>query len=310
MLSSDFIKKIRRIQITTSRLVTDVFAGQYHSVFKGRGIEFEEVRPYFPGDEIRSIDWNVTARTGHPHVKKFMEERELTVMLLLDVSSSCGFGSVQQLKSQLSAEICSVLAFSAITNNDKVGFIAFSDRIEKFLPPRKGTRHVLRVVREALVQSGQTLSRRKTDLNCALSYLLKIVKRNAVVFIISDFYSLNPQESPAAADTLPDFDFKRTLSIVGKKHDVIAMALTDPRETQLPVVGIVSLEDAETGSSFFVDTSDALTRTRFQSRAQAWHNKRKRFFHSLGLDFIDLRTEEPYHKALIRFFKERERRMR
>ncbi|MFA5038983.1 MAG: DUF58 domain-containing protein [Candidatus Omnitrophota bacterium] len=311
MLSSDFIKKIRRIQITTAHLVTDVFAGQYHSVFKGRGIEFEEVRTYIPGDEIRSIDWNVTARTGHPHVKKFTEERELTVLILLDVSSSCGFGSSGQLKSQLAAEICSLLAFSAIKNNDKVGFLAFSDRVEKFLPPRKGTRHVLRVVREALVQSAQenSSSHKSTNLADALTYLLRVVKRSAVVFIISDFYSLKSQD-PLPQDTFPEFDFKRPLSVAGKKHDVIAMTLTDPRELQLPEVGIIRMEDAETGNSFFVDTTDASVREGFRRRALAWQNNRKRLFRSLGIDFIDIRADQPYWKALIRFFQERERRMR
>jgi uncharacterized protein (DUF58 family) len=239
MIPREILKKIRRIQITTSRMVADVFAGQYQSVFKGKGMEFYEVREYLPGDEIRSIDWNVTARMGNPYVKKFVEERELTVMLLLDMSLSCYFGSVRQLKSQLAAELCSVLAFSAIQNNDKIGLIAFTDRIEKFIPPRKGLTHVLRVIREALYFKPQG---RGTDIPKAIEYLNRVTTRKTVTFIISDFYSR---------------EFKKALSIANKRHDIIAITITDPREINLPNIGIIKLEDAETQNSYLIDTSDS-----------------------------------------------------
>jgi uncharacterized protein (DUF58 family) len=307
MISSDFLKKIRRIQIITSRKVSDCFAGQYHSVFKGRGIEFSEVREYMPGDEIRSIDWNVTARTGHPHVKTFVEERELTVMILLDVSSSCIFSTTKQLKSQLAAEICSVLAFSAIKNNDKVGFIAFDDSPQKFLAPQKGTRHVLRVIREALHYS--TLahrqdSRRATDLNAALEYLTRVTRRRAVVFILSDFYAFKrgPQED--------EFDFKKKLTVANKRHDCIAVTLTDPKELELPDTGLIQLDDAETGESLIVDTSDPLTRRSYQVSSLKRLKQRSDLFNSINVDHIDIRTDIPYEKPLVKFFKLRERRFR
>jgi len=308
MISPEFLKKIRRIQITTSRVVTDVFAGQYHSVFKGRGIEFEEVREYLPGDEIRSIDWNVTARTGHPYIKKFVEERELTVILLLDVSSSCFFGSVSQLKSQLAAELCSVLAYSAIKNNDKVGLIAFSDRIEKFLPPRKGPRHVLRVIREALYHTSyqeQGTLGKKTNIGMALEYLSKVIRRSAVVFIISDFYSFKK-----GGVGIQSFDFKKQLSIANKRHDVVAISLTDPRELELPDIGIIKLDDAEENNSFLVDASSPKVREEFKRNAQQKFNERLEFLRALQVDHIDIRTNVPYHQALVRFFKKRERRLR
>ncbi|MFC1576654.1 DUF58 domain-containing protein, partial [Candidatus Omnitrophota bacterium] len=232
MIPKDVVKRIHRIHITTSRMVTDVFAGQYKSVFKGRGIEFEEVREYQPGDEIRSIDWNVTARMGHPYVKKFVEERELTIMILLDKSLSCAFGTVSQLKSQLAAELCSLLAFSAIQNNDKVGLIVFTDKIEKFVPPRKGIRHVLRVVREALYLEP---TQKGTDITAAIRYLNRVTKRRTITFVVSDFYS------PA---------YKTALSIANKRHDMIAVTITDPRELDMPDVGIIKLQDAETGKDF------------------------------------------------------------
>ena len=239
MIPKEMLQKIRRIQITTSRMVTDVFAGQYQSVFKGKGMEFYEVREYLPGDEIRTIDWNVTARTGRPYVKKFVEERELTVMLLLDASRSCRFGSVKHLKNQLAAELCSVLAFSAIKNNDRVGLIIFTDKIEKFVPPRKGMRHVLRVIREALYYEPEG---KGTNISHALEYLDRVTRRKAITFIISDFF---------------DKDFKNLLSVSNKRHDVVAVTITDPREVDLPNIGIIKLKDAETGEDFLIDTSDS-----------------------------------------------------
>lgn len=314
MISSEFLKKIRRIQITTSRHVTDVFAGQYHSVFKGRGMEFSEVREYLPGDEIRSIDWNVTARTGHPHVKKFTEERELTVMLLLDVSSSCFFGSVGQLKSQLACEISSLLAFSAIKNNDKVGLIVFDDKIRKFLPPRKGPRHVLRVIRDALFFSSPEISKddsglrknsqkRRTDINQALEYLARVVKRRAVVFVISDFYCFNKNLEGDVA-----FNFKKKLGVANKRHDVIAVTVTDPKEIDLPDVGLLALEDAETGQTTLVDSSDAIFRQAYRSNSLKLLKQKSMLFGSIGVDHIDIRTDIGYMPALVKFFKKREHR--
>ena len=291
MIPKDVLRKIRRIQITTSRLVTDVFAGQYKSVFKGRGIEFYEVREYLPGDEIRSIDWNVTARTGRPYVKKFVEERELCVMLLLDVSQSCYFGSVKKLKNQIAAELCSLLAFSAVQNNDKVGLIIFTDKIEKFVPPRKGLRHVLRVIREALYYKPQG---KGTDISRALEYLNRISKRHTISFIISDFF---------------DQDFKKLLSVSNRRHDMIALSITDPRELDLPNVGIVKLEDAELGRSLFIDTGDSSFRKEYREDAAKRITERRKLLRSINVDNIEIRTDIPYEKELIKFFRMRERRL-
>ena len=291
MIPKEILKQVRRIQITTSRMVTDVFAGQYQSVFKGSGMEFDEVREYQPGDEIRSIDWNVTARTGHPYVKKFVEERELTVMLLLDMSLSCSFGTVKQLKSRLAAELCSILAFSAIQNNDKVGLIIFTDRIEKFVPPRKGLSHVLRVIREALYFKPKGSG---TNIKAALEYLGKVTTRKTVTFIISDFYN------PA---------FKKDLSITNKRHDTIAVTITDPLEIELPNIGIIKLDDPETGESRLIDTSRAALRKDYHKNSLQRFQERKKLFQSINVDSIDIRTDIPYSKTLIAFFKMRERRM-
>jgi uncharacterized protein (DUF58 family) len=292
MIPKDVLKKIRRIQITTSRMVSDVFAGQYQSTFKGKGMEFDEVRQYQPGDEIRSIDWNVTARMNHPYIKKFVEERELTVMIILDMSASCFFGTVKQLKVQLAAEICSLLALSATRNNDKVGFIAFTDKVEKFIPPRKGQRHVLRVVREALyfkpIGAG-------TDINAALEFLNRITTRKTVAFIISDFYSP---------------EFKKMLAVTNKRHDCIAVTITDPREIELPDVGLITLEDPESKKSFFVDSSDMLVRKDYAEAAEKRLRQRLMLFRSVNVDSIDIRTDIPYGMSLYKFFRARERRMR
>ncbi|MFH2144840.1 MAG: DUF58 domain-containing protein [Candidatus Omnitrophota bacterium] len=292
MLPKEIIQKIRRIEIKTSRMVMDVFAGQYHSVFKGKGMEFEEVREYQPGDEIRSIDWNVTARMGHPYVKKFVEERQLTVMLLMDASGSSFFGSRGSLKSELAAELCSVLAFSAIKNNDRVGLIIFSDKVEKFIPPRKGTSHVLRVIREVLYHKPEG---KGTDIRMALEYLNGVVRKKAVCFLISDFF---------------DCEFRQQLKITNKHHDVIAVTITDPREISLPKVGILKLKDAETGSEFYVDTSDAKTRNDFSAHSRKLLEERKRLLRSSGVDIIDIHTDKPYSDALFKFFRARERRIR
>lgn len=291
MIPKEILRKIRKIQITTSRMVTDVFAGQYQSVFKGKGMEFDEVREYQPGDDVKSIDWNVTARAGHPYVKKFVEERELTVLLILDASMSCHFGSVKQLKSQLAAELCSVLAFSALQNNDKVGLIIFTDRIEKFVPPRKGLRHVLRIVREALYYKP---GGKGTDIVLALEYLNRVTRRKTISFIISDFFA---------------GDFKKFLSIANKRHDIVAATITDPREIDLPNVGILRLNDAETNEDFVIDTSNANFRKRYRENSLQRIKQRERLLRSINVDSIDLRTNVAYAKELIKFFRKRERRL-
>ena len=291
MIPKEVLKKIRHIQITTSRMVTDVFAGQYQSVFKGRGMEFDEVREYQPGDDIKSIDWNVTARTGQPHVKKFVEERELTVMLLLDASESSHFGSVKQLKSQLAAELCSVLAFSATRNNDRIGLMIFTDKVEKFVPPRKGLRHVLRIIREALYYKPKG---KGTDIVRALEHLNRISRRRTISFVISDFFAS---------------DFERFLGIANKRHDMIAVTITDPREIDLPKVGILKLDDAETGESVIVDTSNTHLRNSYREASEQRIQDREKMFRSINVDNIDVRTDVPYVKELIKFFKMRERRL-
>ena len=291
MIPAEVLRNIRRIQITTSRMVLDVFAGQYKSVFKGMGMEFQEVREYMPGDEIRSIDWNVTARMGRPYVKKFVEERELTVMLLLDASESCRFGSVKKLKNQIAAEICSVLAFSAIQNNDRVGLIIFTDRIEKFIPPHKGLRHVLRVIREALYFKPEG---KGTDISGALDYLNRVAKRRTISFVISDFF---------------DQDYKKPLSIANKKHDIIAVTITDPREIDLPDMGIIKLHDAEEGRNLLIDTGAAKLREKFNVDAILRRKTRDLMFRSVNVDSIDLLTDRPYSKELVKFFRMRKTRL-
>ncbi len=291
MIPKEIIQKIRRIQITTSRKVTDVFAGQYQSVFKGVGMEFDEVREYLPGDDIRSIDWNVTARMGHPYIKKFVEERELTIMILLDVSMSCRFGTSSRIKNELAAELCSVIAFSAIQNNDKVGMVTFTDTPEKFIPPRKGKRHVLRVVREAIYNKPKGS---KTDINAALEFLHRVTPRRTITFLVSDFFSA---------------DFRKTLAITNKRHDVIAVTITDPAEIELPRAGIVKLHDAETGRPYTIDTSNEVTRDIYKRLSEKRIKERDILFRSVNVDSIDIRTDSPYAEPLVRFFRMRERRL-
>jgi uncharacterized protein (DUF58 family) len=290
MLTREQLRAVRKIQIRTSHLVTDLFAGQYQSVFKGRGMEFAEVRLYQPGDEIRTIDWNVTARTGVPHVKRYAEERELTVMLLVDASASTRFGSVSQLKSALAAELGALFAFSAITNNDKVGLVIFTDRIELALPPRKGTHHVLRVIREVLSLRPQG---RGTDVPAALEHLGRVTKRRCVVFLLSDFLD------PAC---------RQALRIAARRHDLVAVVLEDPREAALPDVGLVELEEAETGTRYVVDTRDPRVREEFAREAAAARAARDRMLRAADVDAIVVGTGRPYTEALLRFFRMRERR--
>ncbi|HVM62036.1 MAG TPA: DUF58 domain-containing protein [Verrucomicrobiae bacterium] len=294
MIPREIFKKVRQIEIRTNREVTDVLGGQYHSVFKGRGMEFEEVREYLPGDEVRSIDWNVTARFGHPFIKKFREERELTVMLVVDVSASGQFGSVRQTKNELAAELAAVLAFSAIRNNDKVGLIMFTDQIEKFVPPKKGRRHVLRVVREILAFQPQG---RGTNLSLALDYLNRVQARRAVTFVVSDF-QVNDEES-----------VRKKLRVASKRHDVIALSLRDPREEELPAVGLVELRDAETGERALVDTFDRKVREEFAARARSRLDALRRLLRSASVDQVEIRSDADYVLPLIQFFNMRERRI-
>jgi uncharacterized protein (DUF58 family) len=294
MIPREIFKKVRQIEIRTNREVTDVLGGQYHSVFKGRGMEFEEVREYLPGDEVRSIDWNVTARFGHPFIKKFREERELTVMLVVDVSASGQFGSVRQTKNELAAELAAVLAFSAIRNNDKVGLIMFTDRIEKFVPPKKGRRHVLRVVREILAFQPQG---RGTDLQLALDYLNRVQPRRAVTFVVSDF-QVTDEES-----------VRKKLRVASKRHDVIALSLRDPREEELPAIGLVELRDAETGERALVDTFNRKVREEFAAKARERLEALRRLLRSASVDQVEIRSNADYVPPLIQFFSMRERRI-
>jgi len=287
----EILKKIRRIELRTRRLVNSIFAGQYHSVFKGRGMNFEEVREYAPGDEIRSIDWNVTARMNAPYIKKFTEERELCVMLLVDVSASGMFGSVDLSKRELAAEVASILAFSAINNNDKVGLILFTNEVELFIPPKKGRLHTLRLIREMLYLEPKG---RGTDLAGALDYLNRVTNRRSVVFIISDFMSP---------------DFTKALTVTGKRHDLVAMPVTDPGEGNLPDVGIVTLEDAETGAQIDVNTSSRAVRRGLSELHEERTRSLERLLRSRRIDIVRLSTSEDYLIALRAFFEQRERRL-
>ncbi len=291
MIPSEILKQIRRIEIRSGKLVNEIFAGQYSSVFKGRGMEFAEVREYMPGDDVRSIDWNVTARYGRPFVKKFVEEREMTVIFLVDVSASQRFGTKNRFKSELAAELTSVLAFSAIRNNDRVGMIMFSDRIEKVIRPKKGRNHILRMISDALsfVPQGKG-----TDISAALRYLGEIWRRKAVVFLISDFVA-------------PDYE--KAIRITGKRHDLIAVRITDPREEAMPAVGLMELTDAETGERVMADTSDPAFRESFTRKQKEERENRDRLLASAGVDRITVRTDEPYILPLVRFFRQREKRM-
>ena len=290
MIPKELLKQVRRIEIRTRRLVNDLLAGEYHSVFKGRGIEFDEVREYQPGDEVRTIDWNVTARTGRPFIKKFVEERQLTVFLVADCSASGLFGTFQKFKNELAAELCALLAFSAIRNQDRVGLILFTDRVEKFIPPKKGRRHVLRVIRELLFFKPRY---KGTDLAGAIRFLSQVAKRRCVVFLVSDFFAEN---------------YERALRIANKRHDMIALALTDPREMSLPPLGLMEFEDAESGEALLLDTRFPGVRRQYERLASKRIADRNRFFRSIGVDCIQIQTDRPYAEPLIRFFKTRERR--
>ena len=292
MIPREILKQVRRIEISTRGLVNEVFSGEYHSVFKGRGMSFAEVREYAYGDDIRSIDWNVTARTGQPFVKVFEEERELTVMLLVDVSASGDFGTRERMKADLAVEICALLAFSAIKNNDKVGLIIFSDHVEKLVPPRKGRRHVLRLVRELLYHEPEG---RGTDITAALEYLAHVQRKKAVTFLVSDFR---------------DEGFEKALAVAGRRHDLVAVRLSDPREEALPPVGLVELEDPETGERVVVDTSSSTFQAAFRSVNGKRRARLDRALRRSKVDVIDVETGRPYVRPLMRFFQDRMRRRR
>jgi len=292
MIPREILKKVRRIEISTRGLVNEVFSGEYHSVFKGRGMNFAEVREYQYGDDIRSIDWNVTARAGAPFVKIFEEERELTVMLVVDVSASGNFGTRERMKGEVAVEICALLAFSAIKNNDKVGLIIFSDHVEKFVPPRKGRRHVLRVLRELLFHRP---TGRGTDIATALEYLNHVQRKKAVTFLVSDFR---------------DTGFEKALAVAGRRHDLVAIRVADEREGELPPLGLMELEDPETGERMVVNTSNPRFRASFAEQAVEARSALGRTLRRSKVDVIDLQTGEPYVQPLMRFFKDRMRRQR
>jgi len=289
--TQEILKKVRHIEIYTRRLVNDVMAGEYHSVFKGRGMEFDEVREYIPGDDIRTIDWNVTARTGRPYVKRYVEERELTVMLCVDASASGAFGTTGEMKGELAVQLCAVLAFSAIKNDDRVGLLIFTDRVEHYLPPKKGRKHVLRVIRDLL---NFRPTRQMTDIAAALDYLNRVLSRRAVVFLVSDFLDTNLQ---------------KPLAIANRRHDLVAVSVGDPREVDLPSIGFMEFEDAETGEVVTVDTYDRRVREAFAESSRADRLQRDKLFRSLSVDHIALRTGESFVLPMVHFFQERARRL-
>jgi len=294
MITSELMTQIKRIEIRTRRLVNDSFAGDYQSIFKGRGMAFDEVRPYNAGDEIRTIDWNVTARTGEAYVKQYTEERELTVMLMVDMSGSGDFGSVNKFKRELAAELTAVLAFAATTNNDKVGLLIFTDQVELFIPPRKGRRHVLRLIRELLAFEPQS---KGTDIKLALDTINQIVKRRSILFMISDFL-----EDPA--------HYRKTLAMTNRRHDIIAVDLSDPMEHDIANVGLLTLEDAETGELTWVDTSDKKWQQAFHNRVDKLEEEKRQAFIRSSVDRINIGTDMDYINPLTGFFQQRAKRIR
>jgi uncharacterized protein (DUF58 family) len=292
MLPREILRQVRRLQLKARRAVEDILGGEYHSVFKGTGISFDEVRAYQPGDDVRSIDWNVTARMNQPFVKRYIEERERTVMLVVDTSGSLAFGTGRQPKREIAAELAAVLAFSAISNNDRVGLVQLSDHIEHYLPPRKGPRHVLRVIRDLLFFEP---ARRGTALGQGLDYLNRVLRRKAIVFFFSDFL---------------DRDYERALRRTARRHELIAIRLSDPREQELPPVGLVELEDAETRSRLLADTSSHALREAYRTAALERSLALQRLMRSVGVDLIEASTDGGHLDALVRFFRLRERRAR
>lgn len=292
MIDRELFRKIRQIEITTGRLVDEALAGEYHSVFKGQGMEYDEVRPYQPGDDIRTIDWNVTSRSGTIHVKKYVEERELTVLLLVDCSRSTRFGTGSKSKEEVAAEIAAILAFSAIRNNDRVGAVLFTGEVEKYIPPRKGSRHVLRLVREILAYEPR---RRDTSLQAALEFIVRIMKKRCIVFMISDFF---------------DAGFEQSLRLAARKHDVVAVSTNDRGEMDLPRSAWVQYEDMETGRVAWLPTFIPMVRNRFLARMASFREQRSDTFNRHKVDQVEIFADEPYDKPLIRFFQRRARRQR
>jgi uncharacterized protein (DUF58 family) len=290
MIPQELIKKIRQIQIYTSKAVDASFAGQYESVFKGRGMQFDEVREYTPGDDIRTIDWNVTARTGRAYIKRFVEEREMTVIFAVDLSASGDFGTVNKAKNELAAEFCAVMAFAAAKNNDKVGLLIFTDQIELYIPPKKGTSHMLRLIRELLYFK---MPKRKTNINQALDYLGKVINKKATVFLVSDFI---------------ETDFKKPLSLLNKRHDVVAVSVRDRAEIDMPNVGLIELEDAETGQTVLVDTQSRQFRNKYSGTCAERFDGLKNMFRTINVDCINISTDKQYVQDLVRFFHMRHRR--
>jgi len=297
--AKEILKRVRQVEIRTNRLVNDSLAGQYHSVFKGRGMDFDEVREYTPGDEVRAIDWNVTARAGRPFIKKFTEERELTILLMVDVSASGNFGSGAQSKRQMAAELASVLAFSAIRNSDKVGLVLFSDQIEQYIPPKKGRQHVLRVIREVLFFEPHS---RGTDIVRALDFANQVTNRRPILFLVSDFELPNQDQALA--------DLRRAVRLASRRHDVVALHVHDLREAELPDIGQLAIEDAESGELIELNTTDDRVRNRFAKLAQQRMDNLRRALAAEGVDNLNLDTRESYEPALRSFFKNRERRAR
>jgi uncharacterized protein (DUF58 family) len=290
MIPKEVLRKVRQIQIRTSRTVNDQMAGQYHSAFRGRGMEFEEVAPYQIGDDVRLIDWNVSARYGEPYIKKFREERELTVMLVVDASASGLFGSGDALKLDYAAELSAVLAFSAIRSNDKVGLILFTDAVEKYVPAKKGTRHVLRIIRELLYHQP---AGRGTDIGAALNFLNRVTIRKSVCFLVSDFLAIG---------------YERDLRIARRRHDLIPVVISDPRETELPNVGFIELQDAETGEIVLVDSGSRAVRDQYREEVLTLRRRREERFRRMDTQFLDIRTDASYIEPLVRFFHKRELR--
>jgi uncharacterized protein (DUF58 family) len=292
MLSKELLQKVKHIEIRTGRLVNEALGGQYHSVFKGQGMEFDEVRAYQWGDDLRSIDWNVSARQGHLYVKRYVEERELTVMLLVDLSASKDFGTVRRMKNELAAELAAVLAFSAIQNNDRVGALIFTDVVEMYIPPKKGRKHVLRVVRELLAYEPV---HRKTSIETAIRYLNNVLTKRSVIFLISDFF---------------DQGYEKSLRVANQRHDLIALPISDPRDTDLPDVGILQMLDPETGEMFWVDTSLRRVRERYRELANEQVVARHRLFRRNRIEFVNIYTHKPYDVELVKFFRQRAKRLR
>jgi uncharacterized protein (DUF58 family) len=290
MIPKELIKKIRQIQIYTSRAVNASFAGQYESVFKGRGMQFDEVREYTPGDDVRAIDWNVTARTGKPYIKRFVEEREMTVLFAVDLSASGDFGTVNKAKNELAAEFCAVLSFAAAKNNDKVGLLIFTDKIELYIPPKKGSSHVLRLIRELLYFK---MPASQTNIGQALEYIARVTRKKATVFLVSDFIETN---------------LKKPLSLLNKRHDVIAVSVRDRAEVALPGAGLIEFADAETGEVILVDTSSSRFRSQYAGSSSARFDQLKNILRSINVDCISISTDKPYIQDLITFFRIRHRR--